>query len=1012
MCMMCQTLNPSLKSYDDHVANPMNTGGVQTTNVQGGTTVDSAGLPVYSVDQVADYLTTGFWTDKGYNTRSFNVSTGGTLTVDMRSLGNYAEETARKALDAWTAVSGLNFVDSTNADITFSSARSGAYNSSSTMGNQIIQSRINIEDAWTRFGDYYLQTYIHEIGHALGLGHSGDYNGSANFGRDAHFANDSWQTTVMSYFDQNENPNTDATRLFLGTAQLGDIAAIQQLYGKPTSISTGDSIYGDGSNTGQFGMDLPSSWAVAIVDNGGTDLIDLASRSHNQTLDLRAETYSDINGRKGNLSIGRDTVIENASTGNGADFIVGNGANNRLSSGGGNDTILGNGGNDTLIGGDGSDDLTGGTGADRFVYNALSEAGDTIHDFSLAQGDSIDLRGLFTAIGYTGDNPIRDGIISLQAAAGGSYLMVDSDGPGGAGGTQLVFLAGVDASSDLAAMTDTAGTPPEPDPGPDPDPTPTGSVDTIYRISNETIEAWGRTGEFIEDTDGGTDTLDLSAVTLAATVNLESGVRGRIGNKKLTISEGTEIENVILGSKSDRSKGNASANEIDGRNGNDRLYGLEGDDVLTGGEGSDMLYGGADNDTLHGDAGRDRLYGGDGNDIMTGGDDADQLRGEAGDDQMDGGAGNDTLFGHAGNDNISGGDGNDYIKADIGDDIASGGAGHDRIYGNDGHDQIDAGAGRDRVYGGDGNDVISGGADADTIRGDNGNDTIHGDGGNDRISGGNDNDTLTGGEGSDYLKGGKGDDDLDGGAGRDKLYGDSGNDILSGGGEDDYLQGGSGNDVINGDDGKDKIDGGSGNDTITGGNGMDNIDAGSGNDRIDAGRDKDKVYAGSGDDWVSLGSGDDYARAGSGDDTVFGGDGNDNLIGESGTDMLDGGAGNDKLDGGSGNDLLTGGAGADSLKGGSGTDTFVFNALSDAGDTILDFNMRYGEKIEVSGLLSDLGYTVADAISNGILSLNGVSSRNSWLEVDSDGAGGADAVSLVLIRGVAETTELSETWLI
>jgi hypothetical protein len=31
---------------------------------------------------------------------------------------------------------------------------------------------------------YSFQTYVHEIGHALGLGHGGPYNGSASYGLD------------------------------------------------------------------------------------------------------------------------------------------------------------------------------------------------------------------------------------------------------------------------------------------------------------------------------------------------------------------------------------------------------------------------------------------------------------------------------------------------------------------------------------------------------------------------------------------------------------------------------------------------------------------------------------------------------------------------------------------------------------------------------------------------------------------------------------------------------------
>ena len=43
------------------------------------------------------------------------------------------------------------------------------------------------------------------IGHAIGLVHAGEYNGSAHFGVDNLYGNDSWQMSIMSYFDQAEN---------------------------------------------------------------------------------------------------------------------------------------------------------------------------------------------------------------------------------------------------------------------------------------------------------------------------------------------------------------------------------------------------------------------------------------------------------------------------------------------------------------------------------------------------------------------------------------------------------------------------------------------------------------------------------------------------------------------------------------------------------------------------------------------------------------------------------------
>lgn len=64
-----------------------------------------------------------------------------------------------------------------------------------------------------------------------------------------------------------------------------------------------------------------------------------------------------------------------------------------------NDRIIGNGQANRLTGGGGLDGLTGGAGADVFVYVRITDAPiadfvDEITDFSRAQGDRIDLRGI------------------------------------------------------------------------------------------------------------------------------------------------------------------------------------------------------------------------------------------------------------------------------------------------------------------------------------------------------------------------------------------------------------------------------------------------------------------------------------------------------------------------------------------------------------------------------------------------------------------------------------------
>lgn len=1000
MCLQCLTLDPQIQDYDTH---GIQSAGSVDGSYSGGL---SAGLPVYSVDQIADYLTTGFWQDKGAaGQRSFDVQTGGTITVNINGLDATGRATALEALEAWTAVTGITFQQSSGAMITFDDTQAGAYATSSVGGTTIYSSHVNVHASWQGYGDYYLQTFIHEIGHALGLGHGGNYNGSANFGSDAHYANDSWQMTVMSYFSQTQNPYVSADYTFLGSAMMADIVAIQNLYGQPANVQTGNSVYGDGNNTGWSMMALPTNRAVTIYDSAGTDTIDLGSRSHNQRLDLRAETFSDINGRTGNLGIARGTEIENAVTGGGQDHVTGNDAVNAISTGAGNDTLIGHGGSDYLTGGLGADTMTGGSGGDRYIYASTSEGGDTITDFSLADGDRVDIGALLTAAGYSGSDAGADGYVSLVATLGGSRLMFDADGMGAGGAVELAFLQGVDASTSVSEIIDATGTPPtDPDPG--------GSTDTIYTFTDAYPVTWSLAQSYISDFDGGTDTLDLSAVTLMTRIYLEEGVRGRVGKKALTISEGTVIENVLLGSANDTSKGNAADNLMDGGAGNDRLYGYTGSDTMSGGAGSDTLYGGGHSDTLDGGDGADRLYAGAGHDTVVGGAEGDKLFGQAGDDSLDGGEGDDRIYGGDGSDTLSGGTGADRLYGDAGDDVMTGGDGKDYLYGGDGADSIDAGAGDDRITAGAGDDILTAGDGNDFLKSEDGHDLMDGGSGNDKLYGGDGDDIGYGGDGNDYLRGDDGTDLLDGGGGDDRLFGGDGDDAMTGGDGDDYLRGDDGDDVLDAGDGANKLYGNRGDDTLSSGSGDDYLKGDLGNDTISAGAGNDRIYGDLGNDTISAGDGEDFIKAGTGDDIVFGGAGADRVYGERGADQIDGGAGDDYIDASSDDDVIAGGEGADYIKGGSGSDIFVFRTVAEAGDTIADFSLRYGDMLDVSGLLDGTGHTVASAISSGVFALTEAGRRDSWFEFDADGEGGADAVQVAYLRIFAADTELSESWIL
>jgi Ca2+-binding RTX toxin-like protein len=244
-------------------------------------------------------------------------------------------------------------------------------------------------------------------------------------------------------------------------------------------------------------------------------------------------------------------------------------------------------------------------------------------------------------------------------------------------------------------------------------------------------------------------------------------------------------------------------------------------DVLDGGDGNDEIHGGGGLDWLFGGAGRDMLHGGTETDALFGGDDDDQLMGEDGGDSLDGGAGNDLMLGGRGVDWARGGLGNDRIYGDEdgdalfgedGDDQLFGGDGDDSLDGGDGRDELIGGAGVDWLYGGLGDDVLAGGADGDALFGEDGMDYLAGEDGDDSLDGGAGNDGLLGGAGVDWLFGQ---------AGIDSLYGGDDGDVLFGGDDSDALYGEAGDDSLDGGDGNDLLDGGAGIDVLWGGAGLD-----------------------------------------------------------------------------------------------------------------------------------------------------------------------------------------------
>ncbi|NNC00747.1 hypothetical protein HI113_43585, partial [Corallococcus exiguus] len=193
----------------------------------------------------------------------------------------------------------------------------------------------NFQSPTINKGSYYFETFIHEVGHALGLQHPGNYNGgNPTYQNDAIYIQDSRQYTVMSYFEASET-GAEFGFLSASTPLVDDIAAIQRLYGPNWLTATGDTVYGFNSNADPaYRLNAFDRVVFCVWDAGGNDTLDFSGYAYDQQIDLHSGSFSNVGGLKHNVSIaalyGGDnrSLIENAIGGFGSDIIDGNDAAN------------------------------------------------------------------------------------------------------------------------------------------------------------------------------------------------------------------------------------------------------------------------------------------------------------------------------------------------------------------------------------------------------------------------------------------------------------------------------------------------------------------------------------------------------------------------------------------------------------------------------------------------------------------------------------------------------------
>ena len=749
-----------------------------------------------------------------------------------------------------------------------------------------------------------------------------------------------------------------------------------------------DTLTGDGNaNDIQGGLQndiLSGRGGVDELDGGaGTDTADYSLANSGIVINMDLNIASnDGDGGTDNF-----TSIENIQGSNFIDEINGDAGANVLRGGANNDTLYGFQGDDTLDGEGGTDTADYSSAAAGINVNMGLASGQVIDDGDGGTDTLISVENITGSLfvdNITGDdsnnvlrgqdgNDVIDGGLGSDIMEGGNnndtfIAGLGADTIDGGNGTDMVDYSALTQANFIRAdlINDTITV------------DGAGDDDTVYNVEhiigttgNDTFigdasanEFEGRDGEDTFIGSGGTDTYrGGNQVDVVDYATATSGVEVDLSQNR-AIDDGAgasdwiyDVENVYGSAQADMLRGDAMANTIEGRDGEDEFEYSGGGDFIDGGLQADTYdYStsgatsiGVELDgatyatvTVNGGSGSDEIRNIE-NIIATDGDD--DVRGDTLANVLTLNDGDDIVRGGLGSDDMDGGQGDDGLYFD--DLIGAGGITlnldqQEAFYGGDGSTDTFTGfeeyyltAQDDIIIGSTGDDVVFGADGADEFRHSDGADTYDGEGGSDIANYSALNatnyivvtlDSFNPANLEVYLSATDGLIKTDSLVNIENITGTGGNDTITGDSETNTLRGGGGIDALNGGDGNDFIFGGMGDDVILASGGQNDVDGGQGSDTLDYSADTNigsitVELQGSGDAQVQV---DVYS-----DDFISN---VENIIGTGGTDRLRGDGEVNRLEGRGGDDYISGGAGLDTLDGGENTD------VTEGGGDWLDYS--------------------------------------------------------------------------